>query len=131
MSNIESLEVEYPAGVERSPESERAESITWNVADLPGARFLETVAKVEKAYEGKEFPGVLASSCPPVKRIKRTEQQVLEDLKGDLLGEASYLKERVSKLESKLAELFASVTPEAAALVIKSNGCSHLERYLP
>ena len=67
----------------------------------------------------------------PVKRIKRTEAQMVASLKGDLLSEASYLKNRVSKLEEKIAKLFAEVSPEAAALVLRSESMSHLSRYLP
>ncbi len=117
MSKHEALEVVYE-GVERSPESERAESVAWNVSELPTAGV--TTGRV--ASEATERPS---------KRQKRTESQVLADLKGDLLGEATYLKERVTKLEEKIAELFAGVSPEAATLVLRSPALAHLSRYLP
>lgn len=62
-------------------------------------------------------------------RVKRTEAQMLEALNGDTLAQAMYVKERVRKLEEKIAELLASVPSEATELALK--GREHLGRYLP
>lgn len=60
-------------------------------------------------------------------RTKRTEAEMIASL-GGTLEQAMYLKRRVRKLEEKIAELFSSVSGEAANLVLKDN--DYLDRYL-
>lgn len=117
MAQSESLEVVYEnesateqTDTGRSPESERAESVAWNVSEPPAPK---------------------SEPKPAGKRQKRTEAQVLADLRGDTLSEAKYLQDRVIKLEEKIAELFSGVSAEAVELVLKSRGYDHLRRYLP
>lgn len=54
------------------------------------------------------------------KRRKRSEAEVLADLKGSPLKEAVYVLERISKLEEKMNELLMSVSPEARDYVFTS-----------
>jgi hypothetical protein len=64
------------------------------------------------------------------KRVKRTEKDMLASFEGDTLGEAAYLRDRVAKLEDKIAELLGAVSgSEVTDLVLK--GREHLAKYLP
>lgn len=64
-------------------------------------------------------------------RVKRTEAQMLQSVAGDVLSEASYLKNRLQKLEEKMGQLMLDASAEARKLVTESRGGEHLTRYLP
>lgn len=63
------------------------------------------------------------------KRVKRTEAQMIESVSGDPLSQAVYVKDRITKLEDKIADMMKICSPEALELVLK--GREHLSRYLP
>ena len=70
----------------------------------------------------------------PAKRTrnKRTEADMLMAANQEgTLAAATYVQNRLVKLEEKMAELLAGVSTEAAELVLSQRGFEHLRRYLP
>jgi len=61
------------------------------------------------------------------KRVKRTEAEMIASLGGSALKEATYVAERVQKLEDKISELLGSVSQKAREHIL--NDFPHLSRY--
>lgn len=61
------------------------------------------------------------------KRIKRTEAEMIASLGGSALKEATYVAERISKLEDKITELMGAVGQKAREHIL--NDFPHLSRY--
>lgn len=93
----------------------------------------ESVNEVAPASERQEkVPESVAPAKAKGTRVKRTESDMLACKRQEgSLAEASYLQNRLVKLEEKIADLFAGVSPEAADLVLSQRGFEHLKRYLP
>lgn len=79
----------------------------------------------------EETSNVVELSLGKKTRVKRTEADMLASVKGDPLSESMYVLNRVQKLEEKLAELIATLSPEASDLFFRSPARQHLRRYLP
>lgn len=56
-------------------------------------------------------------TAPAAKRAKRTESQMLESLRGCPLKEATYVLDRVTKLEEKIRELLGGCSAEALTMI--------------
>jgi len=80
-------------------------------------------AEVPEPSEAKGSPVRLVTS----KRVKRTEAEMLASLGGSALKEATYVAERVQKLEDKISELLGSVSQKAREHIL--NDFPHLSRY--
>jgi hypothetical protein len=52
------------------------------------------------------------------KRVKRTEQQMIQSFNGNSMRESVYVLERISKLEDKMSELLNSVGTKAQAMIV-------------
>ena len=61
------------------------------------------------------------------KRVKRTEAEMIKSLGGSALKEATYVAERIQKLEDKISELLGSVSQKAREHIL--NDFPHLSRY--
>ena len=64
---------------------------------------------------------------PVGKRVKRTEAEMIASLGGSALKEATYVAERIAKLEDKISELMGSVGQKAREHIL--NDYPHLSRY--
>ena len=60
-------------------------------------------------------------------RVKRTESQMIASLGGSALKEATYVAERIAKLEDKISELMGAVGQKAREHIL--NDYPHLSRY--
>jgi len=84
-------------------------------------------------FAGSELPEkrVLSEAQVPgvnrKKRVKRTEAEMIKALGGSALKEATYVSDRVSKIEDKISELMGAISPAARELILKDN--PHLNRY--
>lgn len=79
-----------------------------------------------EVIEERKMPSVRLLKQPK-KRIKRTEAEMIAALGGSALKEATYVAERVSKLEEKITELLGSVSQKAREHIL--NDFPHLSRY--
>lgn len=61
------------------------------------------------------------------KRAKRTESQMIAALGGSVIKEASYVLERVAKLEYKISELMGSISQKSRERVLEER--PELSRY--
>ena len=107
----------------------KRESFNISPRSCDSNRYALTGGNMSDTLEQAERPEPEVVNAP-AKRAKRTEAQMVASMNGDLLAEASYLKNRVGKLEEKIAQLFAGVSKEASELVLSSAASSHLRRYL-
>lgn len=91
------------------------------IEDTPPSAALERQALKETIQDVDSF--VQKSK----KRVKRTERQMIAGLGGSALKEATYVADRVRKLEDKISELMGSVSQAARELILKDY--PHLNRY--
>jgi hypothetical protein len=83
-----------------------------------------------ETFETEETDMPALALLPAGKRRKRTEAEMIA-AQGSALAQASYVTQRLAKLEEKMAELLAAVPAEARDLIISQPAHSHLRRYLP
>lgn len=59
------------------------------------------------------------TEAPKAKRAKRTEAQMIKALGGSSLKEASYVLDRVAKLEEKISELMGAISQKGRERVLE------------